>query len=630
MVAGMKKRETLKILMLTVILLSAVWMLNVQTTHASKTLAVPQDYPTIGEAISHASAGDVVSVAAGVYYENLQINKSISVVGEDAKSTFIVGTGGGNHALAGITVTADGVKISGFTIESLNYSNANNYATGIIIQGDHCTITGNIIENNYIGIFCPIQSYTEITGNNITANLHDGMRFFGGSYNTVSENNITLNAVSGVALEGYSNTISKNNIQGNYRGIGFGSSYSVIFGNNISSNTESGIFFAGSKNIVSANVFQANKWGIFITPQLAASHDNTFYHNNFVNNEYGVFDNSSSPVEFWDNGAKSGGNYWSDYQSRYPNATETASSGMGNTDYFVTSSNVDNHPLMTPYDTTNLGNPPAANPSPTAAPNSVVASWSFDTIDSNGVTPDSTGKNPAVLGSTNANNSYIPVLVDGKFGEALRFNGQSYVNVPNSPSLEASQETTVDVWVNAQSFKPDVAYNNILVECVRTTDALPTRTFGLAINGQAPQNDSSPAVGALRAYVVTKDGGLNEIVTKSVVPLNQWIHVVFTRSLTTGMHIYIDGKEQEVTVSAGVANPSGAILRQNEIYIGHDSMCTIDELKISNTVEQAAAPLWMQWWLWTAIIFAGVAVCGGVLFFKKQGKTAQPKKIPPA
>jgi len=625
----MKKRETLKIIALIVILLSAVWMLNVQTTHASKTLAVPQDYPTIGEAISHASAGDVVSVAAGVYYENLQINKSISVVGEDAKSTFIVGTGGGNHALAGITVTADGVKISGFTIESLNYSNANNYATGIIIQGDYCTITGNIIEHNYIGIFCPIQSYTQITGNNITANLHDGLRFFGGSYNTVSENNITLNAVSGVALEGYSNTISKNNIQGNYRGIGFGSSYSVIFGNNISSNTESGIFFAGSKNIVSANVFQANKWGIFITPQLAASHDNTFYHNNFVNNEYGVFDNSSWPVEFWDNGAKSGGNYWSDYQSRYPNATETASSGMGNTAYFVTSSNVDNHPLMTPYDTTNLGNPPAANPSPTAAPNSVVASWSFDTIDSSGVTPDSTGKNPAVLGSTNANNSYIPVLVAGKFGEALRFNGQSYVNVPNSPSLETSQDTTVDVWVNAQSFKPDVAYNNILIECVRTTDALPTRTFGLAINGQAPQNASSPAVGALRGYVVTKDGGLNEIVTQSVVPLNQWIHVVFTRSLTTGMHIYVDGKEQEVTVSAGVANPSGAILRQNEIYIGHDSMCTIDELKISNTVEQAAAPLWMQWWLWIAIIFAGVAICGGVLFFKKQGKTAQPK-IPPA
>jgi parallel beta-helix repeat protein len=630
MVADMKKREIFKILTLTIILLSALWMLNVQTSQASKTLTVPQDYPTIGEAVSHASPGDVVSVQAGVYTENLQINKSISIVGEDPKSTFIVGTGGGNHALAAITVATDNVKISGFTIESLNYSSANNYATGIIIQGDHCTITGNIIQNNYLGIFCSIQSYTQITENNITANLHDGMRFFGGSYNTVSENNITLNAVSGIALEGYSNTISKNNIQNNYRGIGFGSSYSVIFGNNVSSNTESGIFLAGSKNIVSANEFQANKWGIFITPQLAASHDNTFYHNNFVNNAFGAFDNSSSPVEFWDNGAKSGGNYWSDYLQRYPNASETASSGIGNTAYSVNSGNMDNYPLMAPYNTLNLGNPPAANPSPTAAPNSVVASWSFDSIDSNGVTADSTGKNPAVLGATNANNSYIPMQVDGKFGKALSFNGQYYVNVPNSPSLETPEQTTVDVWINAQSFKADVAYNNIIVECVRTTDALPTRTFGLAINGQAPQNASSPAIGALRAYVLTKDGGLNEIVTKSVVPLNQWIHLVFTRSLTTGMHIYVDGKEQEVYVTAGTANPQGAIMRQNEIYIGHDSICTIDELKVSNTVEQTAQPLWMQWWLWTAIIFAGVAVSGVMLFFRKQGKAALSKKSPPA
>ena len=70
----MKKREILKILTLTIILLSAVWMLNVQTSQASKTLTVPQDYPTIGEAINHASPGDVISVQAGVYTENLQIN----------------------------------------------------------------------------------------------------------------------------------------------------------------------------------------------------------------------------------------------------------------------------------------------------------------------------------------------------------------------------------------------------------------------------------------------------------------------------------------------------------------------------------------------------------------------------
>ena len=118
-----------------------------------------------------------------------------------------------------------------------------------------------------------------------------------------------------------------------------------------------------------------------------------------------------------------------------------------------------------------------------------------------------------------------------------------------------------------------VAYNNILVECVRTTNALPTRTLGLAINGEAPQNASSPPLGHSALTCSLKNGALNEIVTKeSVVPLNQWIHVVFTRSLTSGMHLYVDGQEQEVTVSSGVANPSGSICRQNEIYIGHDAI----------------------------------------------------------
>ncbi len=27
------------------------------------------------------------------------------------------------------------------------------------------------------------------------------------------------------------------------------------------------------------------------------------------------------------------------------------------------------------------------------------------------------------------------------------------------------------------------------------------------------------------------------------------------------------------------ANPSGTIMRQNEIYVGHDAVCTIDELR---------------------------------------------------
>src|SRR5665648_723702 len=215
-----------KVLALSIVLLFSVWLINFQTSIASKTLAVPSDYVTISEAINHASEGDIIVVQHGVYHENLQVNKSISIIGENPQTTTLIGEGGLDRgARPVVTLNADNAKISGFTIESLPYTTATNTATGIIIHGDHCTIKNNIIQSNYIGIFCSIQSYTQIVNNTIIANLKDGMRV------------------------------------------------------------------------------------------------------------YGVYVNESSPVEFWDNGPQVGGNFWSDYPSKYPYSTEIGASGIANIPY---------------------------------------------------------------------------------------------------------------------------------------------------------------------------------------------------------------------------------------------------------------------------------------------------------
>jgi pectin methylesterase-like acyl-CoA thioesterase len=49
------------------------------------------DYVTIQEAINNASAGDTVYVYEGHYYENIVVNKSISLTGEDRDNTIIDG-----------------------------------------------------------------------------------------------------------------------------------------------------------------------------------------------------------------------------------------------------------------------------------------------------------------------------------------------------------------------------------------------------------------------------------------------------------------------------------------------------------------------------------------------------------
>ena len=587
-------------------------MINLQVSKASTTLVVPTDYPTITSAVDHASQADTIKVEAGVYYENIQINKSLTLSGQDSKNTIIIGNGGPNEP-AVLTLEASDIIVSGFTIESANSSNPSQNALGINIQSDKCTINDNIITNNYMGIFCSLQSSTTIINNLITSSVKDGIRFYAGSLNNISNNSIIGNGVSGIALGGYSNTVEGNNLQNNFRGLGLGASYSLVFGNSIVSNNESGIFLSGSKNVISANQVAQNKYGIYITTQGAAPRENEIYHNNFVNNFYNAYSNSSALIETWDNGYPSGGNYWSDYQSEYPNSGENGTSGLANTPYVINSNNTDNYPLISPFNTSSPGNAPFSISPIAVKSDGAVAYWTFDNVEKGGIIPDTTGNNPAILASTVGNLSLIPTQVPGKFGQALSFTGWSYAFVPPSPSLLTPQEVTIDAWVNVQQIK-DVSYDNILVECVRTTEPLPTRTLGLAINGETPQNLTSPPLAALRGYVLTQNGVLNEIDTKTAIPLNQWIHVVFTRSLTTGMHIYVNGEEQAVQVASGVVNPAGSTVNQNELYIGHDSITQIDELKISNIAVSQAQPLWMQWWLW-AILVAGLASGLISLFF---------------
>ncbi len=358
------KRELIKSLALIAILIAMAGITNIHETQAIKTLIVPDQYPTIGAAVESASSGDVVYVKSGVYNENVVVNKQLTLEGQSSANTTILGNGGSTPT-AVLILSADNVKVTGFTLESRNYSVTTMTAYGIWVDANNCTITGNIVDHTYTGIFSSTQAYTTITENTIENSIKNGIGFYGGSQSVVSENNVVGNAVSGIEMAGYSNVISNNNIVDNFRGVGLGASYSVLFGNNIASNAESGVFLAGSKNIISENNLTSNKYGVFVTPQLTAPLSNEIFHNNFVNNLHNAYDNSSALIETWDNGAKSGGNYWSDYLTNYPDASKSGS-GFGNTAYVINTNNQDNYPILSPFSMSNLGNPPTAIAPPTA------------------------------------------------------------------------------------------------------------------------------------------------------------------------------------------------------------------------------------------------------------------------
>jgi hypothetical protein len=82
--------------------------------------------------------------------------------------------------------------------------------------------------------------------------------------------------------------------------------------------------------------------------QFSGSNGNVVYHNSFVDNTVQT-GGSSSSLNVWDDGYPSGGNFWSDYEERYPDAEELDDSGIWSTPYVIDENNQDNYPLMEPW-----------------------------------------------------------------------------------------------------------------------------------------------------------------------------------------------------------------------------------------------------------------------------------------
>ncbi|MDR0492646.1 MAG: LamG domain-containing protein [Nitrososphaerota archaeon] len=228
-----------------------------------------------------------------------------------------------------------------------------------------------------------------------------------------------------------------------------------------------------------------------------------------------------------------------------------------------------------------------------------VGEWPMDQIkpsDSVTITPDSIGNNHGILAG-----DVEPTLVDSKYDKALKFNGENAVYVPIkfvvgfppmsqpmyvpiSQNLDIQKHVKISACVYVSNLK-NVTYNNIVVKCTHMDQACDwqdtIRILGLAIRAGTPEPGEQYTEGVLSGYLVTDNGGFNEIVTTQPIPFNQWVNVEFRRD-ATGMYLYLNGDKQATNVIHGVQNPSGTILNGTEYYFGHDSFATIDNVKITD------------------------------------------------
>ncbi len=84
------------------------------TVSSGVTITVPDDHSKIDYAIGNATDGDTIYVRSGTYYENIEIDKQLSLEGEDPSTTIIFGDG----ANIVVDIEYDGVFFSGFTVKN--------------------------------------------------------------------------------------------------------------------------------------------------------------------------------------------------------------------------------------------------------------------------------------------------------------------------------------------------------------------------------------------------------------------------------------------------------------------------------------------------------------------------------
>ncbi|UCG67981.1 MAG: right-handed parallel beta-helix repeat-containing protein [Thermoplasmata archaeon] len=166
----------------------------------------PGNNTTIQEGIAAANPGDTVYVYAGTYEENLVIDKTITLTGEDKDTTLINATGNINGVLVS---NADYVNVTGFTIKKANAYNLK------LTSSDNSHIFDNILQNSgssALGVFSGYDNLIE--DNQITNNTQGLLISDHSNSNVIRDNTITSCGDRAISIQGQStdNLILNNEI----------------------------------------------------------------------------------------------------------------------------------------------------------------------------------------------------------------------------------------------------------------------------------------------------------------------------------------------------------------------------------------------------------------------------------
>ena len=165
------------------------------------------DYTTIQDAIDAACAGDSIEVWNSTYYENVVVDKRLTIYSRDGADVTIVDGGDSGHVFE---VEEDRVSITGFTV-------TNSGSAGIYVRSDHNNITGNTVDNNNGHGVDMDGDYNNVTYNTVNNNDGYGILLYGADFNNIADNTANNSGESGIFLSSYcnDNVVSTNTITDN-------------------------------------------------------------------------------------------------------------------------------------------------------------------------------------------------------------------------------------------------------------------------------------------------------------------------------------------------------------------------------------------------------------------------------
>lgn len=275
-------RKSISVVIFLLLLLSN-FIPNVSSNETNRSIIIyvdddgGADYTNIQDAINSVIDGDTIFVYNGIYYENIILNKSINLIGENKETTII----NGNSVKDVITVSSENIIIKDFSIQNSGNSGRD---AGIEIRSNHTTITNNIFYNNTVGIYAYCSNYNNFSENIFILNNDYGVFLHYSDNNKISRNNFTQNRWGLYLIYSNLNSILNNSIYNNsHNGIWISriSNNNTIYQNIIKSNDKFGLYiYRSNNNNISMNEISSNLIGVHIF----WSYDNKILKNNFIKN----------------------------------------------------------------------------------------------------------------------------------------------------------------------------------------------------------------------------------------------------------------------------------------------------------------------------------------------------------